>query len=406
MATDEKLRALLACAYEYSPAIGRRLDEAGLRPEDVQTVADLQRLPILPKDDVIAAQQADPPFGDMLGVPAGEVRHIYLSPGPLYEPDAGDDDSQLEMMKLALSRGGFQSGDVVLNTLSYHLVPAGMHLDEALVGLGCTVLPGGTGNRQLQLKMMRDTGVNGYVGTPSFLMALIKAAEEEGADFRADYDVRKAFVTAEPLPPALYQTLAGEYGIAVTNAYATAELGVLAISTGGEMAMQLLPEPIVEVADPETGEVVGAGEVGEVVVTNFNCAYPLVRLGTGDMAVNGDPQPGESAQEERTLTLVGRSGEAVKVRGMFVHPNQLRFATGRVMPGAAVQGVVTRPDERDHFLVRVALPEAAAEPETLRQTLQQAIGQICRVRVDEVVLLPAGEIAEDAPGMVDERQWE
>lgn len=406
MAIDEKLRALLACAYEYSPAIGRRFDEANLRPEDVQTVADLQRLPILPKDDVIAAQQADPPFGDMLGVPAGEVRHIYLSPGPLYEPDAGDDDSQLEMMKLALSRGGFQSGDVVLNTLSYHLVPAGMHLDEALVGLGCTVLPGGTGNRQLQLKMMRDTGVNGYVGTPSFLMALIKAAEEGGADFRADYGVRKAFVTAEPLPPALYQTLAGEYGIAVTNAYATAELGVLAISTGGEMAMQLLPEPIVEVADPETGEVVGAGEVGEVVVTNFNCAYPLVRLGTGDMAVNGDPRPGESAQEERTLTLVGRSGEAVKVRGMFVHPNQLRFATGRVAPGAAVQGVVTRPEARDHFLVRVAPAEPVAEPETLRQTLQQAIGQICRVRVDEVVLLPAGEIAEDAPGMVDERQWE
>lgn len=407
MATiDEKLRHVITCAYEHSPALRRRFDEAGLRADDVQTVADLQRVPILPKDSVIALQQADPPFGGMLGVSPGEVRHIFLSPGPIYEPDAGEDDSRLEMARLALRRSGFEEGDVVLNTLSYHLVPAGLMLDRALVGLGCTVVPGGVGNRELQLKIMRDAGVTGYVGTPSFLMALIEAAEKGGAAFGTDYRLRKAFVTAEPFPPSLRQTLSSQYGISVGNAYATAELGVLALNTTADLTMQLLAEPIVEVVDPDTGQGVGSGEVGEVVVTTFNCAYPLIRLGTGDMAVNGDPRPGESRQEERTLVLVGRSGEAVKVRGMFVHPNQLRFAVAQVAEVDAIQGIVTRPEHRDHFRVRVALAQEPTEPKQLRQALQQAIQQVARVRVDEVELVEAGAIPADARKIVDERQWE
>jgi phenylacetate-CoA ligase len=402
---EEKLRNVVACAYEHSAAARRRFDEVGLSPGDVQTVADLQRLPVLPKDDVIALQQADPPFGGMLGVAPGDVRHIFLSPGPIYEPDAGEDDSRLETARLALRRSGFTAGDVVLNTLSYHLVPAGLMLDRALVRLGCTVVPGGVGNRDLQLKIMRDVGVNAYVGTPSFLLALIAAAEENGADFAADFNMTKAFVTAEPFSPGMRQKLAG-HGIAVGNAYATAELGVLALNTTADLTMQLLPEPIVEVVDPDTGLVVGAGDVGEVVVTTFNCAYPLIRLGTGDMAVNGDPRPGESRQEERTLVLVGRSGEAVKVRGMFVHPNQLRFAAAQVTPVAAIQGVVTRSAYRDFFRVRVALAATPDDADALRQALQEAIQRIARVRVDEVELVTEDAIAAGARGMVDERTWE
>lgn len=403
-AMDEKLREMVAYAYEKVPAVRERFEAAGLTAEDVQSAADLEKVPVLPKDDVIAHQQADPPFGGMLGVPMSAVRHVFLSPGPLYEPDAGDDDSLERMMQLALQRSGFEAGDVVLNALSYHLVPAGLHLDQALVGLGCTVIPGGVGNRELQLKMMRDVGVTGYVGTPSFLAALIEKAEEAGADFRADYGVTKAFVTAEPLPAELRQRLSDAYGISVGNAYATAELGVLALNTTGGMAMQLLPEPIVEVVDPDTGRRVGPGEAGEVVVTNFSEAYPLIRLGTGDMAVNQDPAPGESKQEERSIILVGRSGEAVKVRGMFVHPNQLRFAVAQAAPGAAVQGVVTRPEDRDHFTVKVALEEGPADADALTEQLAQAIQAVCRVRVDEVRFVD--ELTSDAAGMVDERSWE
>lgn len=403
---DERLRALVASAYERAPAVRARFDEAGLTPGDIKSVADLQRLPVLAKDEVVARQQADPPFGGMLGVPRDEVRHIFLSPGPIYEVDAGDDDTLRRMAELALEQGGFGPGDTVLNTLSYHLVPAGLLLDEALVRLGCTVAPGGVGNSDLQLKLLADLGVTGYVGTPSFLLHLIEKAEERGGPFRDNFRLEKAFVTAEPLPPSLRERLTGDYGIQVCNAYGTAELGVLAISTAPGLAMALLPEPIVEIVDPETGQVVGAGQPGEVVVTLLNPAYPLLRLGTGDMAINGDPAPGRSRQEERTIILVGRSGEAVKVRGMFVHPNQLRFAVAQVAPAGAVQGAVTRTGGRDQFIVRVALAEGNAGTEELAARIGEAVRQLCLVKADEVQFVGPEVIAPGARGMVDERSWE
>jgi phenylacetate-CoA ligase len=403
---DEKLSAVIATAYENVPAVRERFDAAGLTPEDVRAAADLQKLPVLSKDDIVARQQSDPPFGGMLGVPPGEVRHIFLSPGPIYEVDAGDDDTLERMAQLALEKAGFVKGDTVLNTLSYHLVPAGLLLDQALVDLGCTVAPSGVGNSELQLKLMADLGVTGYVGTPSFLMSLIEKAEQRGDRFRDTFRLKKAFVTAEPLPPSLRQRLTEAYGIEVGNAYGTAELGVLAVSTSPGLAMELLPEPIVEIVDPETGRVVGPGEPGEVVVTLLNPAYPLLRLGTGDMAINGDPAPGSSRQEERTIILVGRSGEAVKVRGMFVHPNQLRFAVGQVTQPAAVQGAVQRTKGRDYFIVRLALPDDAAATGELDARIRDAVRQVCRVKVDEVQFLAPDAIAPDARGMVDERTWE
>ncbi|MDT8307593.1 MAG: AMP-binding protein [Anaerolineae bacterium] len=401
---DEKLRAVIAGAYERAPAVRERFDDAGLLPADIQTVADLQKLPVFAKDDLVARQQADPPFGGMLGVPRDEVRHIFLSPGPIYEVDGGDDDTILRMMHLALRQSGFGPGDTVLNTLSYHLVPAGLHLDQALVEMGCTVIPGGVGNSDLQLKLLEDLQATGYAGTPSFLMSLIQKSEDQGKPFRHHFRLEKAFVTAEPLPPSLRQRLTGDYGIQIGNAYGTAELGVLALSTGPGLALQLLPEPIVELVDPETGQVVAAGAPGEVVVTLLNPAYPLLRLGTGDMAINGDPAPGSSRQEERTIILVGRSGEAVKVRGMFVHPNQLRFAVGQVVQAAAVQGVVTRAGDRDVFTVRVALQEDSDTGE-LAARLKEAVRQVCRVSVDDVRFIGPDEIGAEERGMLDERTW-
>ena len=251
------------------------------------------------------------------------------------------------------------------------------------------------------LQMMRDFGVTAYAGTPSFLMRLIQRAEEMGLDFRRDFQLRRAMVTAEPLAPAMRHAFVESYGLAIGNVYATAELGLLAVNTGDGMAMRLLPEPIIQVVDPETGKSVGPGEAGEVVVTTYGDAYPLIRFGTGDMAVNVDPNPGASRQDERAIILVGRSGEAVKVRGMFVHPNQLRFAVGQLLPGAAVQGVVTRPDVRDVFTVRVA----AADPGGLAEQIQEAVRQVCRVRVDAVEFAGADAIGADERGMVDGREW-
>ncbi|MBL7183552.1 MAG: phenylacetate--CoA ligase family protein, partial [Anaerolineae bacterium] len=190
------------------------------------------------------------------------------------------------------------------------------------------------------------------------------------------------------------------------NAYGTAELSFLAYNTEGGLAMQLLKTPIIQVVDSETGQSVGPGEAGEVVVTTFNETYPLIRLGTGDLAVNMDPAPGESRQEDRSIILVGRVGDAVKVRGMFVHPNQLRFALAQVAGIARAQAVVTRPENRDQLTLRVVLADESADREALTKGLSAAVQSACRVKVDGVEFIPAGALAEGAKLILDERSWE
>ena len=236
-------------------------------------------------------------------------------------------------------------------------------------------------------------------------MKLIKKAEEMGMDWD-DFKLSKAMVTAEPLPASLRQELEETYGVKVGNAYATAELGFLAINTTGGLPLTLLPAPIIQVVAPDTGKQVGPGEAGEVVITNFNKAYPLIRFGTGDMAIFNDPAPGQSRQEERSITLVGRSGEAVKVRGMFVHPNQLRFAVGQALAFRAVQGVITRPELRDAFVIKIVPQEPPADATATIAQIKEQVRQVCRVRVDEVQFVAPDAIPEGSPIMLDQRSWD
>ncbi|MEM7336904.1 MAG: AMP-binding protein [Chloroflexota bacterium] len=403
---DQKVKDIVAHAYANAKAFQTRMLEAELAPSDVESVTDLRKLSVFSKDQLIQLQQENPPLGGMLAVPMSEIDHLYFSPGPVYEPGALPDDDSWEVAKQLLEMAGFNSDDIVLNSLSYHLVPAGLLVDQGLVRMGCVVVPGGIGNSELQLKMMKDLGCTAYAGTPSFLMSLIKKAEEIGLDFKNDFKVTKALVSAEPLPPSLRAEIEG-YGIRVANAYGTAELGIFAVDCGDgpPLAMKLFDEPIVELLDPETGESVPAGTPGEVVVTNFNRAYPLIRFGTGDMALNLDPAPGKSKQSDRMITLVGRSGEASKVRGMFVHPNQIRFASSQVAGVLAVQGVVSRPELRDQFSLRVELADGVDETAVTEQ-LKQAIKMVCRVGVDQVETVPTGTLTAESPGMVDERDWQ
>ncbi len=401
----EKLDHILQHAYANAPAVRAIFDRAGLKPGDIRSLADLDRIPVTSKDRLAGMQQADPPFGGFLAVPPEELLHVFLSPGPLYEPHAGESavmDTVREMFGIA----GFVPGDMVLNTFGYHLIPTGLALDQAFREMGATVIPAGVGNADLQVKMMRDLKAAGYVGTPSWLMALIQKAEESGLDFRADFALEKALVSAEPLPPALRQTFVEKYGLRVANAYGTAELGFLAYNIEGGLAMRLLESSIVQVANPETGASVGPGETGEVVVTTFNETYPLIRLGTGDLAMNVDPAPGASRQGERSIILVGRVGDAVKVRGMFVHPNQLRFAVGQVRGVAKFQAVVTRPENRDEFTLRAAPADDSADRQALTEALSQAVQSACRVKVDRVEFVAVSDLDDNMGIIVDKRSWE
>lgn len=394
---DRLIRDIIQQAYENAPATRKRMEDAGLQPSDIRTAADLAKLPVITKDHLVELQAKDPPFGGLLAVPVSELKWVFFSPGPLYE-GVSDDKAAVVALADMMRSVGFEAGDVVLNSMSYHLVPFGIQFDAAIRELGATVLPAGVGNSDLQLKMMLDLGATSYIGTPSFLMTLIQKAEEAGIDFRAQAKLAKAIVTAEPLPPSLREALEG-YGLKLTNIYGTAELGALGFETEGGAGFKIPDSVVVQICDPETGDLLPDGEVGEIIATNFNTAYPLIRFGTGDLS-KIDPVTGN------LMGWMGRSGVAVKVRGMFLHPNQLEQVMGRFPEVARFQAVITRPEQRDDFTLRLEVADPSADQAALGEALLEAIPSVCRVKPDRVEFVETGTISAEAQKVVDERSWD
>lgn len=393
---DRLVREAVAFAYDHSREVFRRMQRAGVTPEDIQGVADLPRIPVLSKDELPDLQAADPPFGGMVTAEVGQLRRIFMSPGPIFEPEG--DRADYWRWAPALWAAGFRPGDVVQNTFAYHLTPAGAMMEEGLRLIGCVVVPGGTGNTEWQVTLMAHVRATGYVGTPSFLLTLLERAREKGLSLA----VRRAFVTGAPLPPSLRQTLEETYGVDVYQGYGTADVGNIAYECEAKDGWHLAPGIVVEIVDPATGQPVPPGETGEVVITRPDLVYPLVRFGTGDLsALNTEPcRCGRTAP--RLVGFLGRVGEGVKVRGMFVHPRQLAQALGARPEVARYQGVVTREGHRDELTIRV---EPAAGASIDPQALAQAVREVVKLRVNIEVVAP-GTLPEDAKPLVDERTWD
>ncbi len=394
-------------SYQKSAAIKDIFDRAGLNPDDIQSTQDLEKIPVTSKDRLIELQNTHPPFGGFLAVPLSDLQHVFFSPGPLYEPH-DEKSTVLDSIREVLSIAGFGPDDVVLNTFGYHLIPTGLTVDQMLREIGATVIPGGVGNAELQVKILMDLKVTGYVGTPSWLMALIEKMEETGQNISDELHLEKALVSAEPMPPKMREVFTEQYGLMITNAYGTAELGFLAVNIDGGLQMQLLKTSIIEIVNPDNGKTVNPGEVGEVVVTTMDSIYPLIRLGTGDLAILNDPAPGKSQQKDRSIILVGRIGEAVKVRGLFVHPNQLRHSASLVPGIAGIQAVVSRLEHRDALTLKVVLSDRDRDQnqDTIQENLKQVVGSVCRVNVDQVTFIDQEDFNQDEPIIVDQRSWE
>ncbi|HEV2335873.1 MAG TPA: AMP-binding protein, partial [Stellaceae bacterium] len=314
------LPAIIAAAKQHAPAYRDRL--AKVRPAEITDWRALADLPLTRKSDLIELQRETPPFGGFCAVPVAAVARIFASPGPIYEPEARRPD--FYRMARALYAAGIRPGDLVHNTFSYHLTPAGAMLESAAQALGCPVIPAGTGQTELQLKTIADLKPVAYIGTPSFLKILLDRAAVEGSDIGS---LKKAMVGAEAFPSALRVEFAA-HGIAAMQCYGTADLGLIAYESrapdGSVCEGMVLDEGvIVELVRPGTGDPVAAGEVGEVVVTTLTAEYPLIRFATGDLSAM---LPGRSPcgrTNRRIRGWLGRADQTAKVRGMFVHPQQI-----------------------------------------------------------------------------------
>jgi phenylacetate-CoA ligase len=396
MKRHQWLAELVAHAYREAPAVRALLDGAGLGPAALRSVDDLERLPITRKDALIDLQRANPPFGGFLGVPRDRLARIYLSPGPLFDPQGPEPDywRWAEPLRAA----GFRASDAVLNAGSYHLTPMGAMFDGAARALGCTVIPSGVGNTELQVIAARDLGATAYCGTPSFLKIILDKALELGSRLA----LRRAFVAGEMLPASLRAGIEAR-GLTVRQGYGTADLGCLGYECMELTGFHVPDDAIVEIVDPATGRRLPSGQTGEVVATVNSPTYPLLRFGTGDLSVLDETACPCGRTSARLLGILGRVGDAVKVRGMFVHPRQLDDVLGRFPEIGRYQAVVDRADHRDTLALRL---ELAAMPASagLAERAVEAVRDVAHVR-PALELVAPGAIAEDAPRLVDRRTW-
>ena len=396
------LRKTIQYAHRRSSGIREKFRSAGIVPEDIRTIRDLEVIPVTEKASLISLQEKDPPFGGFLNIPHNRLRRIYATPGPILVPEAKK--PRYWRWEPAFFSAGFRKGDIVQVTLSYHLTPGGWMLEEPLHSLGCTVIPAGVGNIDVQVRLMHELGVTGFVGMPSFLMSLGDHAEKLGLDVKRDLSLEVSFLTIELLTDTMRKNIEDRFGMMARQGYGTAEVGAIAYECIENRGMHIADDLVLEIVDPATGKQLGPGEIGEVVVTLFNRAYTLIRFGTGDLSSYDDHLCPCGRTSARLLRLLGRVDQATKVRGVFIHPLQTDQIMSRFPEVTRYQVVITKGEKADDMTFTIELRDEVIDEDRLRTHLEHTIKESVKIR-GKVEFLPHGSIPEGAKTIEDRRQW-
>lgn len=370
-----------------------------VNPADVNDRATLAKLPVTRKYELLALQQkhrASDVFGGFSSIAFGpKMPRVFASPGTLYEPDSTGVDHW--RMARSMFAAGFRSGDLIHNCFSYHFVPAGAMMESGAHALGATVFAGGTGQTEQQVQAMAELKPAGYIGTPSFLKIILEKAAEMGVALPS---VKRALFGGEAFPPSLRDWYLA-HGVAGYQSYATADLGLIAYETEARDGLVLDEGVLLEIVRPGTGDPVPDGEVGEVVVTCFNPAYPLVRFGTGDLSAILPGACPTGRTNQRIKGWLGRADQTTKVRGMFVHPGQVAEIARRFPEVQKARLVVSGEMANDAMALHV---EASSTSEGLATRIADAIRDVTKLR-GEVVLCPPGSLANDGKVIEDARSY-
>lgn len=395
-------------AAQRTAAMGERL--AGVDAATVTTRAALAALPVTRKAELFERQKASragggDPFGGYSAIGwralgLKPAKRVFQSPGPIYEPEGHASDYW--RFGRALFAAGFRAGDLVHNSFSYHLTPAGSMMEGGAHRIGCTVFAGGVGNTELQLQAMAELRPDAYAGTPSFLRIALEKAEEAGQRL----SITKASVGGEAFPPSLRDWLA-ERGIAAYQSFGTADVGLIAYETASREGLVLDEGVIVEIVRPGTADPVPepkAGqdpEVGEIVVTVLHPEYPLVRFGTGDLSAVLPGRCPTGRTNARIKGWLGRADQTAKVRGMFVHPSQVAEVARRHPEVLKARLVVEGEMANDRMRLRA---ECGERPAGLAEALAQTLRDVTKLR-GEVELCAPGTLPNDGKVIEDARKY-
>jgi phenylacetate-CoA ligase len=389
----------IAHAKANAPGFARILKDVD--PRAVAARAALARLPVTRKSDLKALQAEIRPLGGLNATPVAKLAKIFVSPGPIYEPEGYGRDWW--RTGRALHAAGFREGDIVANTFAYHFTPAGSMLESGALACGCTVVPTGVGQTELQVAAIAGLRMSAYIGTPSFLKLIVEKADEQKADISC---LKKAMVGGEYVPPALRVAM-GERGLSVMQCYATADLGLVSYESRGPDGRvcdgMLVDEGILlEIVRPGTGDPVADGEVGEVVVTTFNPDYPLVRFATGDLSAVLAGRSPCGRTNVRIKGWMGRADQTTKVKGMFVHPSQVAEVVKRHAEVKRARLIVDTAEGQDRMTLHC---EVAGAPAGLAELIVASIRDVTKLR-GEVALRKPGELPNDGKVIEDARKYE
>jgi phenylacetate-CoA ligase len=371
---------------------------AGITAAKLRSRADLAAIPVLRKSELKDLQAARPPFAGLSTAKLVGVGRLFTSPGPIYEPEG----TSLDWWGTAraLFAAGIRRGDVVLNTFAYHLTPGGFILDAGARALGCPVIPAGPGNKEAQLDLIGHYRPRAYVGTPDFLKILLDAGVEAGRDVSS---IERALCSGAALPPSLRAELEGR-GVGVRQAYAIADVGLVAYETsapdGSLVPGMIVDERILlEIVRPGTGDPVGPGEVGEVVITRIDPVHPVIRLATGDLSAFLDGESPCGRTGPRIKGWMGRADQKAKVKGMFVDPADIDRVVKRHPEIVRARLVVTRADEQD--AMELMIETTVADP-ALATAVGATLAAVTRLK-GRVTPVAPGTLPNDGKVIADER---
>jgi phenylacetate-CoA ligase len=371
---------------------------------DITSRSALAQLPVTRKSDLKNLQQNDPPFGGLTTTPPRRLSRLFMSPGPIFDPEGRAQDWW--RFARPMTAVGLRAGHVVQNCFSYHFTPAAFMVEGGAAKLGCAIIPAGTGQTEMQVHAMAALKPDAYIGTPSFLKIIIEKAREMAADISS---VQRAIVGAEALPPSLRKWLQDNGVPHVLQMYGSADVGNIAYEseTGGQVnpGMILDEELILEIVRPGTGDPVAEGEVGEVVVTSFNPDYPLIRFGTGDLSA---VLPGISPcgrTNSRIKCWMGRADQTTKVRAMFVHPSQVAEIAQRHPEIMKARLVVTGEMANDVMTLHCEVQNPDAMNPKLLPDIVETMRDVTKLR-GEVQLVAAGSLPNDGKVIEDARRYE
>ena len=389
-AIDERLSAVVANAMK-APGYAKHL--AGVDPAQVTSREALAKLPLLRKSDLVALQKADPPFGGFNTLAPGQAKRILMSPGPIFEFESMEGD--VYGSGRAVFAAGIRAGDIAINCFSYHLTPGAYILESGLEAVGCAVIPGGVGNTEQQIEAIAHIRPSAYCGTPDFLKVLLDQAAKGGKDVSS---LKRGVVSGAALPASLRAELSSR-GVDVVQSYGIAEAGVIAYELSAREGMIVSEHVLIEIVKPGTGDPVPAGEVGEVVVTSFNAAYPMIRLATGDLSA---VLPGLSPCGRTNMRIkgwMGRADQTTKVKGMFIRPDQIAEISKRHAALGRLRLVVSRANEQDQMTLHA---ECAAPSPSLVEEAAASLQAVTKMR-GEIKLVAPGSLPNDGKVIADER---